>query len=108
MTKNVEIEFKKAIFTSKQIIIKKRKQNIIIPLENIEELFYAKCSLKNYLLLGIGERRTIGALYIYLKEKINGKKMYCFFIKYENLSKIPKNIYKMIHFFGEERPLEYF
>ncbi len=108
MEKNVEIEFKKAIFTSNQIIIKKRKQKIIIPLEKIEELFYAKCSFKNYLLLGIGECRTIGALYIYLKEKINRKKMYCFFIKYENLSKIPKNIYKMIHFFGKERPLKYF
>ena len=78
--KNMEIEFKKAKFTSHQIVIKKRRENIIIPIEKIEKLLYAKFSIKNYLSLGFGDCRSPGALYIYLKEKINNKSMYCFFI----------------------------
>ena len=96
----MEIEFKKAIFTSNQIIIKKKKQNIVIPVVKVNKLFYAKPSIKNYLSLGFGDCRTIGALYIYLNEKINNKKMYCFFIKYDDLVQIPKNIYKKIEFYA--------
>lgn len=73
---HVEIEFKRAIFSTNQIIIKKRKQNIIIPLVKVDKLLYAKFSIKNYLSLGFGDWRTIGGLYIYLNEKINNKKMY--------------------------------
>lgn len=80
MVKNNEIKFKKVKFTSNQIIIKKKKEEIIIPLEKIEKMLYAKFSIKNYLSLGIGDWRTTGALYIYLKENINNKNMYCFFI----------------------------
>lgn len=95
----MEIEFKKAIFNSNQIIIKKRKQNIIIPLEKIDKLFYAKMSIRNYLSLGFGDWRVPGGLYIYLKEKIYNKKIYCFFIKFDNLTKIPENIYNKIRFY---------
>lgn len=49
------VEFKKAIFTDCQIIIKKRKQNIVIPLNKIDRILYAKCSIKNYLSLGFGD-----------------------------------------------------
>jgi len=104
MVNNMEIEFKKAIFTSNQIIIKKRKSNIIISLENIKEIFYAKFTFRSYLDLGLGDWRTPGALYIYLKEKINNKKMYCFFIKYDNLTKIPEKIYKKIKFYTPGEP----
>lgn len=100
----MEIEFKKAIFTSNQIIIKKKKQNIVIPLAKVEKLLYAKFSIKNYLSLGIGDWRTTGALYIYLNEKINNKNMYCFFIKYDNLVQIPENIYKKIKFYVSGEP----
>lgn len=98
----MEIEFKKAIFTSNQIIIKKKKQNIVIPLDKVDKLLYAKFSIKNYLSLGFGDWRTTGALYIYLNEKINNKNMYCFFIKYDNLVQIPENIYKKIKFYDSE------
>ena len=100
----MEIEFKKAIFTSNQIIIKKRKQNVVIPLSKVDKLLYAKFSIKNYLLLGFGDWRTTGVLYIYLKEKINNKKIYCFFIKYDNLVKIPEIIYKKIKFYDPGEP----
>ena len=87
----MEIESKKAIFTSDQIIIKKRKKNIVIPLDKVDRMLYAKFAP--------------GVLYIHLKEKINNKKMYCFYIKYENIIKVPKNIYKKISFFGSEIPM---
>lgn len=100
----MEIEFKKAIFTSNRIIIKKKKQNLVIPLAKVDKLLYAKFSIKNYLSLGFGDWRTTGALYIYLNEKINNKKIYCFFIKYDNLTKIPKNIFNKIKFYVPGEP----
>lgn len=100
----MEIEFKKAIFTSNQIIIKKKKQNIVIPLTKVDKLLYAKFSIKNYILLGFGDYRTTGALYIYLNEKINNKNMYCFFIKYDNLVQIPENILKRVKFYVPGEP----
>ncbi len=36
------------LLTSKEIIIKKGKHSIVIPLENIEKLLYVKFSIKNY------------------------------------------------------------
>lgn len=100
----MEIEFKNSIFTSNQIIIKKKKQNIIIPLTKVDKLLYAKFSIKNYFSLGFGDWRTVGALYIYLIEKINNKKLYCFFIRYNNLTKIPKNIFEKIKFYVPGNP----
>ena len=100
----MEIEFKKAIFTTNQIIIKKKKQNIVIPLSKVDKLLYAKFSVKNYLSLGFGDWRTTSVLYIYLKDKINNKKIYCLFIKYDNLVKIPENIYKKIKFYVPGEP----
>ena len=104
MVKEMEIEFKKAIFTANQIIIKKRRQNIVIPLSKVDKLLYAKFCIKNYLSLGFGDWRTTGGLYIYLNEKINNKKIYCFFIKYDNLTKIPENIFKKIKFYVPGEP----
>lgn len=95
----MKIEFKKAIFTSNQIIIKKKKQNIVIPLTKVDKLLYAKFSIKNYLSLGFGDWRITSVLYIYLNENINNKNMYCFFIKYSNLVQIPENILKKINFY---------
>lgn len=102
-----KVEFKKAIFTDCQIIIKKRKQNIVIPLNKIDRILYAKCSIKNYLSLGFGDWRVPGGLYIYLKQKINNKKMYCFFIKYDDLIKIPENIFKRIKFYDQNDALSW-
>ena len=44
----MEVETKKAIFTSDQIIIKKRKKNIVIPLDKVDRMLYAKFTIKNY------------------------------------------------------------
>lgn len=96
----MKIEFKNAIFTDYQIIIKMRNQNISIPFIKIDRLLYAKPTFRNYLLLGIFDCKTVGVLYIYLKEKINNRKKYCFFIKYDDLINIPKKAFEKIMFYS--------
>lgn len=98
--KKEELEIKKAKFTSNQIIIKKRRMDIIIPLDKIEKIFYAEETFRNYISLGFGDVRCPGFAYIYLNEKIGSRKMYCLYITYENILKLPKNIFKKIEFFN--------
>lgn len=64
----MEIEFKRAIFTPTQIIIKKKKRNIVIPLSEVDKILYAKFSIKNYLSLGIGDCRTTN-IYLFKRKK---------------------------------------
>ena len=99
-----ELKLKKIMFYENQIIIKKRKQNIIIPLECVDKILYAKFSLKNYLTLGFGDWRTTGVIYIYLNENIANKKLYCFFLKYKSLNKMPEKIYQKIKFYIPGEP----
>jgi hypothetical protein len=107
--KNRIVEFKSASFTSHSIIIKKRRLfskkeiHITIPLKNVERMFYAKSSFKNQLSLSLGSSLTTGALYIYLKEKVNKRKMYCFFIEYDALLTVHKNTIEMIEFYNENK-----
>jgi len=95
-------ESKNAIFTDDTIIIK--KNNVIIPVKQINRILYAKWTFKNYLCLGIGDVKSPGALYIYLDEKINNKKMYCFFIRYKNVMKLPQKKFMKIKFYGKDVP----
>ncbi len=105
--KNRIVEFKRARFTSNSIIIKKRRlfskieKHITIPLERVERMFYAKSNFKNQLSLSLESTLTTGALYIYLKDKINKRKMYCFFIKYDDLLTVHKKTIEMIEFYNE-------
>ena len=98
----MEIEFKKAIFTSNQIIIKKKKQNIVIPLDKVDKLFYAKFSIKNHLSLCYGCNLTTGALYIYLNEKINNKKYIVFLLNMIILLKFLKIFLIKLNFMFQE------
>lgn len=95
-----ELEIKKAKLTSNQIIIKKSRTNVIIPLDKIEKIFYAKETFRNYISLGFGDVRCPGFAYIYLNEKIGRRKMYCLYITYEKILKLPKNIFNKIEFFN--------
>ncbi len=97
------IEFKKTIFTSSQIIIKKKKQNIVIPLTKVDKLLYAKFSIKNYLSLGFGDCRTTGVLYVYLNEKINEKECIVFSLNMVILCKFQKTYLKRLSFITQER-----
>ena len=106
-----KVEFKKVIFTDCQIIIKRRKQNIVIPLNKIDRILYAKPSIRNYFSLCYSSY-TVGVLYIFVKEKMNigngiwkifqNKKIFCIHIKYDDLIKIPENIFKKIKFHNQD------
>ncbi len=98
---NERIIYRKPIFTSKQIILKRRKEVIVLPLNEIDKIFYARHCRKNWniiLFLGWYYPEVTRVLYIHLKEKINGKKLYRIFITYKKLQKIPKNIFDNIDF----------
>lgn len=111
-----KVEFKKVIFTDCQIIIKKRKQNIVISLNKIDKLLYAKPSIRNYFSL-CHCPYTVGVLYICVKEKMNigngiwqifqNKKIFCIHIKYDNLKKIPKNFLEKIKFYDQNDTLSW-
>lgn len=98
---NEPILYGKPIFTSKQIILKRRKEVIVLPLNKIDKIFYARPCCKNWNMNLFGRWYSSGItriLYIHLKEKINGKKLYYVYIRYKNLQKIPQNIFDNIDF----------
>ena len=109
-----KVEFKKVIFTDCQIIIKKRKQNIVIPLNKIDKLLYAKPSIRNYFSLCYSPW-TVGVLYICVKEKMNvgngiwqifkDKKKICIHIKYDDLKKNPENFLEKVKFYDSNDAL---
>ena len=65
----MEIESKKAIFTSDQIIIKKRKKNIVIPLDKVDRMLYAKFTIKNYFIIFFFEYISIALTICFLLSK---------------------------------------
>ena len=98
---NERIIYSKPIFTSKQIILKRRKEVIVLPLNKVDKIFYARNCRKNWNIILFGRWYCSGitrVLYIHLKEKINGKKLYRTYIRYKNLQKIPQNIFDNIDF----------
>ncbi|MDE6660810.1 MAG: hypothetical protein K2J93_03165 [Anaeroplasmataceae bacterium] len=89
------MDLKKVQFTSKEMIIKKKKDNFIIPLDNIKEMEYTKKTFLNYLLI-FGLSVSPGWLQIKFKNKIEKRKSYSLKIKYEDLQKFPKEIFSTI------------
>ena len=99
-----KLETKKAIFLNNKIIIKKSNETIF--LNDIKCMFYARPTIKNYFSLGFGDWKSIGALYIFLNS--NKKRDYrYFFIKYNEVKKIPLKIYNHITFYSPDVPFEY-
>jgi hypothetical protein len=91
-----KLDLKNATYTSKEIIIKRKKENIIIPLKKIKNLFYARPTFWNYIFLTAGSTKITGFLYIECKEKINKRVMYMLKIKYNDVLKLPKEILSII------------
>ena len=85
----ISFVFKSVLFEDDQIVLIKRKKQIIIKKEMIEEIKYAKFTIANCLAL-IGDWRSPGVLYIILKKNVNKHKDYAFIISFKNLLKIPK------------------
>ena len=93
------LDLKNATYTSKEIIFKRKKGNIIISLNKINNLFYAKPTFCNYILLTAGSMKNTGCLYIECKEKINKRQNYMLKIKYNDVLKLPKEILSIIDFY---------
>lgn len=90
-----DLELKNAIYTSKEIIIKRKKENIIIPLSDIKEMEYVKKKLLNYI-LGGGIVAPPGWLRIIYEDKNFRRKFYVLKIRYDDLLKIPQEILSKI------------
>lgn len=89
------IELKKMIITNEEIVIKRKNKNIIIPINNIKDMRYAKKTLLNYLLI-YGLSVSPGWLFIRFIHKIGWRKGIAIRIKYSDLEKFPKNIFSKI------------
>lgn len=89
------LELKNAIYTSKEIIIKRKKGNIIIPLSDIKELEYVRKTFINYL-LGLAIVAPPGWLRIIYKDKSNRRKFHILKIRYNDLLNIPQEILSKI------------
>jgi hypothetical protein len=85
------LELKSAIFTSKQIIIIKKNNKIIINIDDIERIEYSKPTLLNYLLSSTWFGGTYpGRLQIHLNKKIGKTKLYLVKINYKEFVKLPE------------------
>ena len=91
MNKKVILELKKVIFTDNEIIVKNKKEDVVILYSNIKYTSYHKKNLINYLLI-YGLDVAPGWLLIKFKEKISNNKAIMFKINYEDLMKLPKKI----------------
>lgn len=95
MNKNVILELKKIIFTENEIIVKNKKEDIVILYNNIKYTSYHKKSFINYLLI-YGLDAAPGWLLIKFREKNSNRKAIMLKIDYEDLMKLPKKILKIL------------
>ena len=95
MNKSVILELKKVIFTESEIIVKNKKEDVIILYNNIKYTSYHKKNFINYLLI-YGLDVAPGWLLIKFKEKISNRKAIMFKIDYKDLMKLPKKILEIL------------
>ena len=94
MNKKVILELKKTIFTEDEIIVKNKK-DIVILYTNIKYTSYHKKNYINYLLTYCLDVAP-GWLLIKFKEKISNRKSIIIKIDYEDLMKLPKKILEIL------------
>lgn len=95
MINEIKVDLPKVAFTSTEMIIKRKKNDFIIPLNNIKEIHYTKKSFLNYLLI-YGLTVYPGWLQVNFKAKMGKRKNYSIKIKYKDLLKFPKQFYELI------------
>ena len=95
MNKKVILELKKVIFTDNEIIVKNKKEDVVISYSNIKYTSYHKKNFINYLLI-YGLDVAPGWLLIKFKEKISNRKAIMFKIDYDDLMKLPKKILEIL------------
>ena len=92
------LKLKKVIFNPTEIILLKKKSNIVINIDNIKWMEYAKPTFWNRFWAGLLPGGVYpGYLKIWLKEKIKNSKSYFLKIKYDEFLKLPEVYQKKIH-----------
>lgn len=85
------MHLKKAIINSNEIILLRKKGDIIISIDNITRIDYTKPTFFSCLIAGLLPDGTFpGYLKIFLKEKINKSKDYLVKIKHNDVLKLPE------------------
>ena len=91
MKERVILELEKVTFTNKKIIVKTKKEDVVIEYDNIKEGEYRKKNFFNYLIMK-GALYPPGWLFIKFKKKIGKRSSIAFKIEHEDLLKLPNEI----------------
>ena len=91
MHERVILELEKVTFTNKKIIVKTKKEDVVIEYDNVKEGEYRKNNFFNYLTMQAASYPP-GWLFIKFKKKIGRRSSIAFKIKHEDLLKLPNEI----------------
>ena len=91
MKEKVILEIEKVTFTNKKIIVKTRKEEVVIEYDNVKEGSYNKNNFFNYLFMQASNYPP-GWLFIKFKKKIGKRSSIAFKIEHEDLLKLPNEI----------------
>ena len=90
MSEMILFENKRIILYRDRMILKKTSKTIYM--RDIKRIFYAKWSLKNYLLITCGSMKVPGFFYFYWKGKFIFDKGIAFRVKYDKAKEIISKI----------------
>ena len=91
MFDKVILELENVTFTKKKIIVKTKKEDVLIEYDNVKEAEYRKKNFFNYLIMK-GALYPPGWLFIKFKKKIGKRSSIEFKIEHEDLLKLPNEI----------------
>ena len=91
MFDKVILELENVTFTKKKIIVKTKKEDVVIEYDNVKEGEYRKKNFFNYLIMK-GALYPPGWLFIKFKKKIGKRSSIAFKIEHEDLLKLPDEI----------------
>ena len=91
MFDKVILELENVTFTKKKIIVKTKKEDVVIEYDNVKEGEYRKKNFFNYLIMK-GALYPPGWLFIKFKKKIGKRSSIAFKIEHEDLLKLPNEI----------------
>ena len=91
MFDKVILELENVTFTKKKIIVKTKKEDVVIEYDNIKVGQYSKKNFFNYLIMQ-GALYPPGWLFIRFKKKIGKRSSIAFKIEHEDLLKLPNEI----------------
>ena len=91
MFDKVILELENVTFTKKKIIVKTKKEDVVIEYDNVKEGEYRKKNFFNYLIMK-GALYPPGWLFIKFKKKIGKRSSIAFKIEHGDLLKLPNEI----------------